>query len=116
MEKSIPIHFSTEQLEKSLKDKRVTSTIRGMAYIKRIGYKKGLRIEIKFKEERVGFAVIKNIRLIGYDDFFDPEIIYKEGFTDSDELINVLKTFWKWQWDKIKNGKMKVPIIEFEWI
>jgi hypothetical protein len=54
--------------------------------------------------------------LIGYHDLFDPEIVRKEGFDSSDELISVLKQFWKWHWNKIIDGKHKMPIIEFEWL
>ena len=115
-EKSIPINFTVECLEKPLKQKQVTATIRGGNYISKYGLKAGEKIEIKYKRKRIGFAVIKDIYLIGYHDLFDPEIVRKEGFDSSDELISVLKQFWKWHWNNIVDGKQKIPIIEFEWI
>ena len=115
-EKSIPINFTVECLEKPLKQKQVTATIRGGNYISKYGLKTGEKIEVKYKRKRIGFAVIKDIYLIGYHDLFDPEIVRKEGFDSSDELISVLKQFWKWHWNNIVDGKQKMPIIEFEWI
>ena len=80
------------------------------------GLKAGEKIEVKYKRKRIGFAVIKDIYLIGYRDLFDLEIVRKEGFDSSDKLISVLKQFWKWQWNNIVDGKQKMPIIEFEWM
>ena len=76
-----------------MKQKQVTATIRGGSYISKYGLKAGEKIEIKYKRKRIGFAVIKDIYLIGYHDLFDPEIIRKEGFDSSDKLISVLKQF-----------------------
>ncbi len=115
-EKSIPINFTVECLEEPLKQKQVTATIRGGNYISKYSLKDRKKIEIKYKRKRIGFAVIKDIYLIGYFDLFDPEIVRKEGFNSSDELISVLKQFWKWHWNNIVDGKQKMPIIEFEWI
>jgi len=80
------------------------------------GLKAGEKIEIEHKRKRIGFAVIKDIYLIGYRDLFDPEIVRKEGFDSYDELISVLKQFWKWHWNNIVDGKQKMTIIEFEWM
>ena len=115
-EKSIPINFTVECLEKPLKQKQVAATIRGGNYISKYGLKVGEKIEVKYKRKRIRFAVIKDIYLIGYFDLFNPEIVRKEGFNSSDELISVLKQFWKWHWNNIVDGKQKMPIIEFEWI
>lgn len=76
----------------------------------------GKKVEIKYKRNRVGFAIIKDIRLIGYDDLYDLDIVNKGGFDTAKELIDVLKNFWKWRWNKIKAGKQKMHLIEFEWI
>ena len=116
MEKSIPIDFTIDCLEKKLKEKKVTATIRGKGFIKRFRYRVGSKIEVKFHRKRIGFAVIKDIRTIGYEELFNPEIIEKEGFDSAEDLIKTLKKFWSWHWDKIVNGKMKLPLIEFEWI
>ena len=115
-ETSIPINFTVECLEKPLKQKQVTATIRGRAFIQKYGLKPGKKIEVKYKRKRVGFAVITDIRLIGYQDLFEPDIIRREAATSADELIDVLKRFWRWQWDNIVVGKQKMPFIEFKWI
>jgi len=115
-ETSIPINFTVEHLEKPLKEKKVTATIRGKTYIQRFSLKIGKKIEVKYERKRIGFAVIRDIRLIGYQDLFNPEIIKKEGFDSADELISALKPFWKYHWSQVKAGKVKMPLIEFEWI
>jgi len=115
-ETSIPINFTVEYLEKPLKEKKVTATIRGKTYIQRFRLKVGTKIEVKYERKRIGFAVIKDIRLIGYADLFDPEIIKKEGFDSADELIDALKPFWRYHWNRVAAGKTKMPLIEFEWI
>ena len=115
-EKSIPINFTVECLQKPLKQKKITATIRSGNYISKYNLKTGKKIEVKYKRKRIGFAVIKDIYLIGYHNLFDPEIVRKEGFGSSEELISVLKHFWKWHWNNIVDGKQKLPIIEFEWM
>lgn len=115
-ETSIPINFTVEHLEKPLKEKKVTATIRGKTYIQRFGLKIGKKIEVKYERKRIGFAVIKDIWLIGYQDLFNPEIVRKEGFDSADELINALKPFWKYHWNQVKAGNVKMPLIEFEWL
>lgn len=117
MEKSIPLDFTVPELEKPLREKRVTATIRGIGSIKRFGYKPGNYIEVKYKGERVGFAFITIIRHIEHADLFKPEIIEKEGFNSAEELIKVLgRMSWRYHWENIIDGKMKLPLIEFEWI
>ncbi len=115
-ETSVPINFTIDSLEKPLKQKRVTATIRNKSYIKKYGLKIGKKVEIKYKRNRVGFAIIKDIRLIGYDDLCDLDIVNKGGFSTVEELMYILKNFWKWRWNKIKGGKRKMYLIEFEWI
>ena len=115
-ETSIPVNFTVECLEKPLKKRQVTATIRGKAFINKFGLKVGKKIEIKYKRKRVGFAIITDIRLIGYNDLFHHEIINKEGFNSANDLIDCLKPFWKFQWDKIVGGKQRLPFIEFEWM
>ena len=78
-----------------MKRKQVTATIQGRNYISKYGSKAGEKIEVKYKRKRIGFAVIKDIYLSGCRDLFDPEIVRKEGFDSSDELISVLKQFLK---------------------
>lgn len=117
MEKSIPLNFTIPELEKLLREKRVTATIREIGFIKRFGYKPGDYIEVKYKRERVGFAFITIIRHVEYTDLFKPEIIEKEGFNSAEELIKVLgRMSWRYHWENIIDGKMKLPLIEFEWI
>ena len=115
-ETSVPINFTVKCLEKPLKKKQVTATIRGKTYIQRFGLRVGKKIEVKYERERIGFAVIKDIQLIGYQDLFNPEIIKKEGFDSADELIDALKPFWRYHWNQVVVGKVKMPLIEFEWI
>jgi len=115
-ETSIPVNFTVKCLEKPLKEKKVTATIRGRGYIQRHGFEVGKKIEVKFKRKRIGFAIIRDIRLIGYTDLSNHEIIEKEGFNSADELIDALEPFWRWHWSRIIAGKQKLPIIEFEWI
>lgn len=117
VEKSIPLNFTVDCLEKPLKNKTVTTTIRHMSFIKRFGYKPGVKIEIKFHRKRVGFAIITSIRPITYQDLFDPVLIEKEGFESAEELIKTLKnTSWQFYWDKIQAGKMTMPLLEFKWL
>ncbi len=115
-ETNVPVNFTVERLEKPLRQKRVTATIRGKTYIQRFGLRVDKKIEVKFERKRIGFAVIKDIRLIGYQDLFNPEIIKKEGFDSADELIDALKPFWKYHWNQVKAEKVKMHLIEFEWI
>ncbi len=115
-ETSVPINFTVERLEKPLKQKQVTATIRGKTYIQRFGLIIDKKIEVKYERKRIGFAVIKDIRLIRYQDLFNPEIIRREGFDSVDELIDALKPFWKYHWNRVVAGKLKMPLIEFEWI
>jgi hypothetical protein len=103
-------------LEKPLKEKRVTATIRREGYIRKYRLKTGKKIEVKYRRKRVGFAVIKDIRFIGYDELFDLEVVRKEGFATSEDLISALKRFWKWHWDDIVKGNRRMPFIEFEWL
>ena len=90
--------------------------MRGRSFIKMHDLKIGKKIEVKFKRKRIGFAVIKDIRLIGYADLFNPEIIKREGFDSSEDLIDALKPFWRYYWNRVVSGKTKMPLIEFEWI
>ena len=76
----------------------------------------GVRVEIKFHRKRIGFAIIKNVRIIVYDDLFDQEIIQKEGFINSQDLLDTSRDYWRWQWKKIVDGKQIMYLIEFEWI
>jgi len=46
----------------------------------------------------------------------ETEIIKKEGFDSADELIDALKPFWRYHWNRVASGKTKMPLIEFEWI
>jgi hypothetical protein len=115
-EKSTPINFTVDSLEKSLKQKRVTATIRSISYIKKYDLKIGKKVEIKYKRNRIGFAIIKDIRPIVYDDLHNQDIVNKLGFDTTKELIDSLKDFWKWRWNEIKLGKQKMRLIEFEWI
>ena len=115
-ETSIPVNFTVELLEKPLREQQVTATIRNNTFIQRHGLEVGKKIEIKYRRKRVGFAIITDIRLIEYGDLFDPEIIEKEGFTTATDLIDALKRFWKWHWDRVAVGKQKMPLIEFVWI
>ena len=117
MEKSKPLNFSAPELEEPLKEKRVTSTIRGVSFIKRFGFKQGDHLEIKYKRERVGFAFITSISSIGFKDLYDPIIVEKEGFNKPEELIKFLSRMqWRFHMKKIKEGKLKIPFIEFEWV
>ena len=115
-ETSVPVNFTVERLEKPLKEKKVTATIRGKTYIQRFHLGPGKKMEVKFERKRIGFAVIKDIQLIGYQDLSNPEIIKKEGFDSADELINALKPFWRYHWNQVVAGKVKMPLIEFEWL
>ena len=115
-ESSIPVNFTVKKLKKPLKEKKVTATIRGKTYIQRFQLRQGKKIEVKYNRERIGFAVIKNIRPISYAKLFDPEIIKKEGFESAEDLIFALKPFWRYHWNQIVAGKVKMPLIEFEWI
>jgi len=115
-EKSIPLNFTAVVLEKPLREKRVTATIRSKRFIQKYGFKIGVRVEIKFHRKRVGFAIIKDVRVIVYDNLFDSEIVQKEGFIDSQDLLDMSKEYWGWQWKKIVEGKKIMYLIEFEWI
>ena len=115
-EKSVPLNFTTYILEQSLQKKQVKTTIRSKRFIQKYGLKIGVRIEIKFHRKRIGFAIIKNIRLIGYDDLFNPEIIRNEGFTNPQDLLDTSKRYWKWEWKKIVEGHQIMYLIEFDWI
>ena len=117
MKKSIPLNFTIPDLEKPLREKRVTATIRGIGFIKRFGFKPGDYIEVKYKRKRVGFAFITMIRNIDYKELFDPKLVEKEGFNSPEELLKVLSRLpWRYHWENIVDGKMKMPLIEFEWI
>jgi len=116
IESSIPINFTVAKLEKPLQEKKVTATIRGATYINRFRLRPGKKIEVKFHRKRIGFAVVKDIHSIYYKDLFKPEIIRKEGFESAEDLINALKPFWKYHWGQVKEGKVKLPLIEFEWL
>ncbi len=115
-EKSVPLNFTAYILEDALWKKQVTSTIRAKRFIQKYGLKAGVRIEIKFHRKRIGFAIISNIHLISYDDLFDSEIIQREGFTDSQDLLDTSKKYWKWEWKKIVDGHLMMYLIEFGWI
>lgn len=115
-ETSTPINFTVELLEQQLKDKKVTATIRRKSFIKRHDLKVGTKIEVKFKRKRIGIAIIRDIRFIGYTDLFTPEIIKKEGFDSAEKLINALKPFWRYHWNRVIAGKTKMPVVEFEWV
>ena len=113
---SIPVNFTVEKLEKPLRQKKVTATIRGKTYIQRFQLRPGKKIEVKYNRERIGFAVIKSIKQISYVNLFDTEIIRKEGFESAADLIFALKPFWRYHWNQIIAGKVKMPLIEFQWL
>ncbi len=115
-EKSVPLNFTTYILEQPLQQKKVKATIRSRRFIQKYGLKIGVRIEIKFHRKRIGFAKIKNIRLIGYDDLLNPGIIQNEGFTNPQDLLETSKKYWKWEWKKIVEGHQIMYLIEFDWI
>ncbi|HEC95059.1 MAG TPA: hypothetical protein ENI45_03735 [Thermoplasmatales archaeon] len=115
-ERSVPVNFTVESLEKPLGERRVKATIRSRGYIRKHGLKPGEKIEVKYRRKRVGFAVIIKVRRMSYDDLYNPEVFQKAGFTSADELIKVVKGFFSWQWRRIKAGKQKMYFIEFRWI
>ena len=116
MEKYMSLNFTISELEKPLKEKRVTVTIRGIGFIERFGYTPGDFIDVKYKGEPVGIAFITGIRNISYTDLLKPEIFKKGGFNSAEELINVLgRVHLRYYWENILDGKTKLPLIEFEW-
>lgn len=111
------VSFNVSKLRKPLFNKEVTSTIRGKSYIKDKNLNEGDVIGIFWKDKYlIGEAIIKSIELIGYDSLNDSTIVKMEGFNSSEELKSALKKVgWRYHWDRIKQGELKLPLIKYKW-
>ena len=115
-ERSVPLNFITPCLWKPLEEKRVCATVRSRGFVRRYGLKPGVKVEVKYKRKRVGFAVVTAVETIGYKELNDPNVFRKAGFVSSTDFVEVVKGFFVWQWKRVEAGKKKLYFIEFEWI
>lgn len=115
-EKSVPLNFTVELLRKPLEEKRVNVTVRSRGFVRKHGLKSGVKVEVKYKRKRVGFAVVTRVKTVAYSELFDPRVFKKAGFVSSTDFVEVVKGFFFWQWRGIKEGKQRMYLVEFEWI
>jgi len=48
---------------------------------------------------------------------FKSEIVYKKDLNSSEEIIKILaRMSWRHHWENIIDGKMKLPLIDLEWV
>ncbi len=93
----IPLNFTISDIEKEVEERKVTSTVRSLGFIRRFNIRVGSIVEIKLHRRRIGFALVTDVKPLSEKESSNLEFLKSKGFkTDTFIPNNLYLIEFKW--------------------